>query len=96
MLLTQGAFGGRADTYYGGNWYGANITCISLKPDTLGQVLWDDYFPAPPGNVTRDLVAIDHENGVFIFEDRETQTHTGYSSNRWQETVGSNRTSRPI
>jgi hypothetical protein len=79
MLLTQGSFGGRADTYYGGNWYGANITCISLKPDTMGQVLWDDFFPAPSGNVTRDLVAIDHDNGVFIFEDRETQTHTGYS-----------------
>ena len=79
MILTQGSFGGRADNYYGGNWYGANITCISLKPETMGQVLWAKYFPAPPGNVTRDLVALDHENGVFIFEDRETQTHTGFS-----------------
>ena len=79
MLLTQGSFGGRADNYYGGNWYGANITCISLKPESMGQVLWAKYFPAPPGNVTRDLVALDHENGAFIFEDRETQTHSGFS-----------------
>lgn len=79
LLLTQGAFGGRSDTYYGGNWYGANITCISTKPDTMGQILWAKHFDAPQGNVTRDLVALDQENGVFIFEDRETQTHTGYS-----------------
>ena len=79
LLLTQGSFGGRQDTYYGGNWYGANITCISTKPDTMGQVLWAKFFPAPPGNVTRDLVALDQANGVFIFEDRELQTHTGYS-----------------
>ncbi len=79
LLLTQGAFGGRQDTYYGGNWYGANITCISTKPDTMGQILWAKHFDAPSGNVTRDLVALDQENGVFIFEDRETQTHTGYS-----------------
>ncbi len=79
LLLTQGSFGGRQDTYYGGNWFGANITCISTKPDSMGQVLWAKHFDAPPGNVTRDLVALDQENGVFIFEDRETQTHTGYS-----------------
>ena len=78
-LLTQGAFGGRADTYYGGNWYGANLTCISTKPDNWGTVLWSKYFPAPPGNVTRDLVAIDQENSVLIFEDRELLTHTAYS-----------------
>jgi hypothetical protein len=79
LLLTQGSFGGRADTYYVGNQLGANITCISTKPDTWGQVLWSKYFPSPPGNVTRDLVAVDHTNSVFIFEDRETLTHTGYS-----------------
>jgi hypothetical protein len=78
-LLTQGSYGGRADTYYGGNWYGANITCISTKPESFGQIVWAKYFPAPPGNVTRDLVAVDQANGVFIFEDRELLTHTGYS-----------------
>lgn len=79
LLLTQGAFGGRSDTYYGGNWYGANITCISTKPATWGQVLWAKFFPAPPGNITRDLAAIDQTTGVFIFEDRELLTHTAYS-----------------
>jgi outer membrane protein assembly factor BamB len=79
MLLTQGAFGGRADNYYGGNWYGANITCVSLKEGSIGQVLWGKYFPALPGNVTRDLVAWDPDAGVFVFEVRETQVHYGYS-----------------
>lgn len=79
MFLTQGYFGGRADNYYGGNSNGANMTCISLKPETMGQVLWSKYFPAPQGNVTRDLVAWDPEKDVFVFEDRETLVHYGYS-----------------
>ena len=79
MLLTQGSYGGRGDTYYGGNWYGANITAISTKPENWGTVMWSKFFPAPPGNVTRDLVGVDQENGVFIFEDRELLAHTGYS-----------------
>jgi outer membrane protein assembly factor BamB len=79
-LLTQGNFGGRADTYYGGNWYGANVSYISLKPDnTMGQVIWTKYFPPAANNVTRALAAVDNENGVFIFEDQETQVHWGYS-----------------
>lgn len=79
-LLTQGNFGGRADTYYGGNWYGANVSYISLKPDsTMGKVMWTKYFPAGANNVTRALAAVDNENGVFIFEDQEPQVHWGYS-----------------
>jgi hypothetical protein len=73
MLLTQGSFGGLGD------WYGANITCISLNPDNIGTVLWAKYFPAPPGNDTRALVAVDHETGVLIFEDQKALTHTAYS-----------------
>jgi outer membrane protein assembly factor BamB len=79
MLLTQGRFGGRSDNYYGGDWYGANITCVSLNEDSMGQVLWGKFFPALPGNVTRDLVAWDPDAGVFVFEVRETQVHYGYS-----------------
>ncbi|HEX7482390.1 MAG TPA: PQQ-binding-like beta-propeller repeat protein [Candidatus Bathyarchaeia archaeon] len=79
-ILTQGNFGGRQDTYYGGNWYGANVTYISLKPDnTMGKVQWTKFFPAAENNVTRNLVAIDHDSGVFIFEDQETLVHWGYS-----------------
>ncbi len=79
LLMSQGDYGGRADNYYGGDWYGANFTCISLKPDSMGQVMWAKYFPAPSGNVTRDLVAWDPDAGVFVFEDRETLVHYGYS-----------------
>jgi hypothetical protein len=79
-LLTQGNFGGRADTYYGGNWYGANVSYISLKPDaTMGKVMWTKYIPPAANNVTRALVAIDFDTGVFIFEDQETLVHWGYS-----------------
>ena len=81
LILTQGNFGGRTDNYYNRNWYGANMTVISTKPATMGQVLWSKHFDAAPGNVTRDLVAVDHANGVFVFEDKETMVHYGYSLN---------------
>jgi hypothetical protein len=79
-LLVQGNFGGRQDTYYGGNQLGANVTYISLKPDsTMGTVQWTKYFPPAANNVTRNLVAVDYSSGVFIFEDQETLVHWGYS-----------------
>ncbi len=80
MLLTQGSFGGRSDNYYGGNWYGANVTYINLDPTgKMGQVLWSKYFPPASGNVTRSLVAVDYDTGIFIFEDQETLVHWGYN-----------------
>ncbi len=79
LVLTQGNFGGRTDNYYNRNWYGANMTVISTKPESAGQVLWSKHFDAAPGNVTRDLVAIDQANGIFVFEDKETMVHYGYS-----------------
>ncbi|MCW4003766.1 MAG: PQQ-binding-like beta-propeller repeat protein [Candidatus Bathyarchaeota archaeon] len=78
LILTQGNFGGRTDNYYNRNWYGANMTVISTKPESMGQVLWSKHFDAAPGNVTRDLVAIDQKNGIFVFEDKETMVHYGY------------------
>jgi len=81
MLLTQGNFGGRPGTYYGGDWYGANITAVNLDASkgTVGQILWTKHYDPAPGNQTRDLAAWDPDAGVFVFEDRETQVHWGYS-----------------
>ena len=81
MLLTQGNFGGRQGTYYGGNWYGANITAVNLNASkgAIGQILWTKNYDPAPGNQTRDFAAWDPDAGVFVFEDRETQVHWGYS-----------------
>ena len=45
----------------------------------MGQVLWSKYFPSATRQRDTRPSSLDHEDGVFIFEDRETQIHTGYS-----------------
>ena len=73
VLLRQGNLGAL------GNWAGANITAISLKPESRGQILWTKNYPAAPGNVTRGFVAWDPNNGVFVTEDKETMVLNGWS-----------------
>jgi hypothetical protein len=80
MLLIQGFFGGHVGIFSPlVTPYPTNITAISLKPNTLGQVLWTQSYPQVPNNVTRYLTCWDPTNGVFIFEDKETFAHWGYS-----------------
>jgi len=74
MLLTQGSFGSRA-----GVTDPANITAMSLKPGSIGNVLWTQSYPIAPGNNTRVLSAWDPDNGVFIFWDQEAMDHYGFS-----------------
>jgi hypothetical protein len=86
-LMIQGTFGTHAGdvatlTTNGGitlDFSPANITAISLKSQTLGTVLWSQSYPPAPGNVTRTIAEWDPTNGVFIFEDKETVEHWGYS-----------------
>jgi len=80
LLLTQGSFGGHPGDY------GAtittdpgNITAISLKDNSVGSVLWSKTYQPEPGNNTRLITEWDPDNGVFIFADKETMTHSGYS-----------------
>jgi hypothetical protein len=73
MLLTQGSFGSR------GNWYGANVTLLSLKPSSLGQVMWTKHYDAAPGNASRSFVCWDPDAGVFVLEDKEDVAHYGFS-----------------
>ena len=80
MLLVQGSFGGHPGDY------GAtittdpgNITAISLKANSIGSVLWSKTYQPEPGNNTRLITDWDPDNGVFIFADKETMTHSGYS-----------------
>jgi hypothetical protein len=79
LLMIQGSLGGRPGTYYGGDWDGANITAVSLKPGSIGNVLWTKYYPAALGNVSRTISSWDPENGVFITADKETNVHHGWS-----------------
>jgi hypothetical protein len=48
---------------------------ISLKPTSLGQVLWTQSYPAPAGNVTRQFGFVDTQNRVFILLDKETTSY---------------------
>jgi len=80
LLLTQGSFGGHPGDY------GAtittdpgNITAISLQSSSTGHVLWSQTYQPEPGNNTRLITEWDPDNGVFIFADKETMTHSGYS-----------------
>lgn len=58
----------------------ANVTAISLNPLSRGNVLWTKTFEQAPGNVTRTIADWDPSKNVFIFEDKETFVHNGYST----------------
>jgi len=75
LLLTQGRFGTGPRT----EGDGANVTAINLKPGSVGAVLWSKYYPEPSNDVTRLLIAIDAEAGVFVTEDKETMELTSFS-----------------
>jgi hypothetical protein len=76
----QGTFGGHPGDYGGTvSLDPANITAISLKANSLGQVLWSkSYYPAPRNN-SRIICDWDPVNSVFVFIDKEDLVHYGYS-----------------
>ena len=74
MLLTQGSFGGPRDPQPG-----MNITAISLKQDSIGQILWTKYYPVAPNNETRKIMAIDGDAGTFVCQDKESIRLTAFS-----------------
>ena len=80
MLLVQGSFGGHPTATFGTvSIEGANVTAISLNPNSRGQVLWTKHFDPAEGNATRALANWDPERGVFILYDKEPRTISGYS-----------------
>jgi hypothetical protein len=82
LLLIQGTFGGHPGDFSATVALDpANITAISLKPSTLGQVLWTKSYPQAPGNNSRQLSAWDPDGAVFTFDDKEDMSHYGYSLN---------------
>jgi len=75
LLLLQGSLG----TGPRENGYGANITAVSLKPDSIGNILWTKYYAPAPENVTRRIIAVDPDANIFVTEDKETLRLTGFS-----------------
>ena len=79
-LLIQGTFGGHLSDFGATvTTDPANITAISLNPNTLGQTMWKQTYPQEPGNNTRTICGWDPTTGVFIFEDKESMTHSAFS-----------------
>jgi len=58
---------------------GCTMFALSLKPESLGQLLWVKNYAAPAGNLTRRYDFADAESRVFVFYDKETMEFTGYS-----------------
>ena len=56
-----------------------SLSAISLNLQTLGNTLWKQTYQQAPGNNTRTICGWDPTNGVFVFEDKESMTHYGYS-----------------
>jgi hypothetical protein len=85
ILLTQGTFGGHPGDYLATiSTDPANITAINIKVDTTtgkpsGSALWTNIYPPAPGNNSRVITDWDPSTGVFVFEDKESMTHYGYS-----------------
>jgi outer membrane protein assembly factor BamB len=73
LLLTQGSFGGPRDPQPG-----MNVSAISLKPGSEGQILWTKYYPVAPNNETRKIMAIDSDAGTFVCQDKESLRLTAY------------------
>jgi len=89
LILIQGTFGGHLGDFGATVTQDpANITAISLNPSSVGQVLWKQTFQQAPDNNTRTIAVWDPANGIFVFEDKESMTHYGYSTTNGQQIWG--------
>jgi len=61
------------------------MSAISLKPGSIGSVLWTQTYSPPPNNVSRQIGPVDPVNRVFTTIDKETMQWSGYSldSGNW-------------
>ncbi len=74
LLMTQGSLGGPRTPAEG-----MNVTAVSIKPETAGQILWTKFFPVASNNETRKIMAIDEAAGVFVTQDKESLRLCGFS-----------------
>ncbi len=75
LLLIQGSLGTGPRT----EGYGANITAISINPDTKGNILWTKNYAPADGNMTRTIIAVDSIANTFVTEDKENLEFNGFS-----------------
>ena len=57
----------------------ATFWAVSLKQQSLGQLLWSQSYKAPPGNITMQLGPVDPVSRTFFISTRETMQWYGYS-----------------
>lgn len=74
---------GRSSTFAGITSYGTpdpyTLWAISLKPESRGQLVWIQSYPAPANNQTRVLGKLDPTTRIFTMYDKENIQWTGYS-----------------
>ena len=88
-LLVQGSFGGHVNAMGAAVATGpANVTAISLNPNTLGQTIFTQSYQPAPGNNTRVLAAWDPSTGVFILWDQDSMDQLGFSLSTGQPLWG--------
>jgi len=80
LVAIQGTFGGHPADYTATTTTNpANITVLSLNLASLGSTMWTRSYEQAAGNNTRTMEGWDPDAGVFIFEEKESMTHTAYS-----------------
>jgi hypothetical protein len=67
-------------TYYGIN--------LNESKGDIGDVLWDETYTAPSGNITVFLAGYDAKSGVFVESYKETQQWVGYNLRTGQKMWG--------
>jgi outer membrane protein assembly factor BamB len=61
------------------SWTPYTLWAISLKPSSLGQMLWMKTFDPPAGNLSRSIRQVDPLTRVFVTYDQQVMQYTGYS-----------------
>jgi hypothetical protein len=80
MLCENGTLPSQGATFMGSLSFAPyTYFAVSLKPATLGQILWMKNYDPPANNITVLLGGFDPVNRVFVENLRETQTWVGYS-----------------
>ncbi len=81
MLLYQGVAGAHPFDSSAGTAWGvspAKLSAVSLKPQSIGQVMWTKSY-SPPENNSRYMSTWDPQQGIFVFRDRHLMDIYAYS-----------------
>ena len=80
LLGASSPTGGLSGTQWGGVGLASSATffALSLKPSSLGTLLWQQTYTTP-NNITFQLNGLDTTNRVFVISTKETMQLYGYS-----------------